>query len=319
MEPSVEKRKPPRVVFVAPPAATTMLRRLHLPVWLGLIALVVGLIAGVSNTALLGVIVGGTIFIAYSAIFLGVSCWMGRYQRRIRTEFGIRHPGWDSDPLAREYAHAWKTLDRLPQAEIVRKITEATPDTDDADGRARVVCFGHVEIPEVGELYFEPEIITPTHRIWWGLWLLVLALAFAALWILDRLGWLSFLMPQIRWSMFGALLAMAGAGSVVLVIWIYSGMIRPTYVRMAPGIIQVLVFDTSNSKPAIRSYPMTAGTVVYFSRFHKHFFMTLLRDDWKDTLPLASVRDARRVTERAFQAIFSVAPIPPLNDAELLG
>ncbi|UCC29117.1 MAG: hypothetical protein JSU86_13050 [Phycisphaerales bacterium] len=96
-------------------------------------------------------------------------------------------------------------------------------------------------------------------------------------------------------------------------------MIRPTYLRTAPGIIQVLVYRLLTDKPSIRSYPMEPGTLAVFTRIRKRLTLALARDENTDVLSFWRMRQPRERVEQAWRALLSTAPMPPLSRAELLG
>ena len=316
--PQVE-RKAPRVVFVAPIGGSLLgQRRWLILVWFAIASIGTSLVIGWTAFSIgVSALFGCAFFLLFSSIFLGITWLLRRRRLRARAAFIEQHPDWERDPLVHAYEQVWDPPDRIPKADKVREATESTKQEED-DGRALVICFGHVKIPEVGELQFEPEIITPTARIWRALSRVLVAVALLALLLLDLLGFLPSWFPPVR-SLIGGFTYLLAMGFVVLVIWIWRGMIRPTYIRIAPGIIQVLVYGYSRSKPSIRSYPMESGTIVYFTRIYKHLLITLLREEQKDTISLTNMRDAMRVSERALEAIFSTAPIPAMSEDELLG
>jgi hypothetical protein len=91
------------------------------------------------------------------------------------------------------------------------------------------------------------------------------------------------------------------------------------YVRMAPGVIQILQYGSFKSKPEIRSYPMEAGTVACFARIGKSIFLTLGRGFHKDTLFFSHMRQPQQWIERTWRALLSTAATPPLSEDELVG
>ena len=188
-----------------------------------------------------------------------------------------------------------------------------------AEPAARVVCLGKVGVPEIGEFYFEPEIITPTRFFGRQLFFVPVAAAVIAFWLLQVTG----VIPgrAVSPGGFGYIVVM-GIGAAVA--WFWRSTIRPTYIRMAPGVIQILEFGYRKKKPAIRSYPMDAETIVFVQgpmtgRKPMVRTLTLMRHGRKDTIPLERMRDRDKAIERAWQALLSTAPAPPLSDEELVG
>jgi hypothetical protein len=111
----------------------------------------------------------------------------------------------------------------------------------------------------------------------------------------------------------------AWIGIAAAAAWVWKSGIRPTYFRLAPGIIQVLEYRLWHRKPAVRNYPMQAGTLIVVRREAKSLHATLLRDDRKDALPFRQLRRPAPVVEHFWRAVLSTAPIPALSDEELIG
>lgn len=244
---------------------------------------------------------------------------------RLRREFHSQRSIDLADPLVAALSQAWKEPDRLPKLEAVREALSAIKEAGgekNADlqraNRARIICFGQAEVPEVGRLHFEPEIITPTGAVWRQLlWLAVAGIPLA--WcLLDYLHKLPAWIPGAR-AMLGGFLYFFVAGALALGVWIWKGMIRPTYLRLAPGIIQVLEFRYSKSRPTIRSYPMQSGTLVLFTRIRQHAFLTLSCGEYKDSLAFSRMQHPQHYIEQAWKALLSTAPTPPLSEDELVG
>jgi hypothetical protein len=181
-----------------------------------------------------------------------------------------------------------------------------------------VTCFGEPDVPEVEDLPFEPEIITPTRAVWRQLIWLAIVAGLIGMWLLDYLnmlpGW--FPNPAAHWMGFLYFIFPAVG---VLATWIWTSMIRPTYIRLAPGVIQVLVYPLRPGKPTIRSYPMEVGTLAVLTRVGKRVTLVLSRGANHDTLPLSRMDHPEQRLEQAWRAILSTAPTPPLSDDELLG
>jgi hypothetical protein len=107
-------------------------------------------------------------------------------------------------------------------------------------------------------------------------------------------------------------------------LWVWRTAIRPTYIRMAPGVIQVLEYHHRRDKPTIRSYTLDQGTLAVVrgpstSRKPGLITVTLLRGEQKDRLELWRMRKRDAIIERTWQALLSTAPTPPLSDEDLLG
>jgi hypothetical protein len=109
------------------------------------------------------------------------------------------------------------------------------------------------------------------------------------------------------------------AGAIALGVWIWRGMIKPTYYRLAPGVIQVLVYSLSSRRPMIRSYPMEAGTLAVFTRIRKHLILALARGENTDMLSFSRMDRPQERIEQAWSALLSTAPTPPLSNDSLVG
>jgi hypothetical protein len=180
------------------------------------------------------------------------------------------------------------------------------------------VRFGEPDVPEVGNVSFEPEIVTSTGAVWRGLFWLVIAGVLVGWCLLDYLDVLPSWVPNAR-ALMGGFMYFLVAGAIALAVWIWKGMIRPRYLRTTPGIIQVLVYRLLTDKPTIHSYPMEAGTLAVFMRIRQRLTLTLARDENADVLSFSRMRRPQERIEQAWRALLSTAPAPPLSRAELLG
>lgn len=318
-------RPPPEIIRILPPDGTVHSPRLvrNFCLSFGAVALIAisfgaSLLTTVHRLAYVLFLLAG--IFAFVTILMAFIC---RHQNRTfaaqrRTFFerlGANAPAFDradSDHLSA----LWTRVSKPPTLE---QITHVLARRDSTSAAARIVCMGLVEVPEVGEAHFEPEVITPTGFIGYRLIFVPIAIAIIGLWVLQLAG----IIPgrAINLGSFGYLIAMGVAAGVS---WIWRAVIRPTYLRMAPGIIQVLEFRLGRSKPVIRSYPLTAGTLAVVHggvRKAKPFVysLKLARGDQKDDLPLQHMNDRARCTEMAWKALRSTAPTPPLPDDALVG
>ena len=259
----------------------------------------------------------GALFAILIALLALISWRVNTKLRALRRTFLEQRPGADADPRTAALNKAWKVPDRVPKLDDVRAALEDHEGEPLAQA-AQIVCFGQADVPEVGELHFEPEIITPTGAIWRQLIWLVVAGALAALLLLDYLHVLPPWVPGIR-QFFSGITYFLVAGFIALAVWVWRGIIRPTYIRMAPGVIQVLNYGYSKSKPTIRSYPMQPGTLAIFTHLRKRLILTLARGENNDMLLFSRMRQPELKTERAWQAMLSTASTPPLSDEELVG
>jgi len=154
-------RPPPEIVFVPPPPGP-VIRPFVFVLYFGILV-AVGLFLSI------GLVSTGrpTAWVLVPLIVLGVGLYAHLLLRRNsahaaqRRAFLEKRPPDESDPLVTALAADWKIPGRLPKLEGVRAALEQTRD-DKPEFRARILCFGESDVPEVGELHFEPEIVTPT-------------------------------------------------------------------------------------------------------------------------------------------------------------
>ncbi len=317
---SVPTRNPSRLVFVPPPPGPGMpRRRLNSPVS----ALVIGgvlayfLIVVRGGTPLLWAAVMTPIVIGVAVVLVIAYCRADRSHAIERSSFLAKRPNWRDDPLATPLAGIWKEPDRVPKSADVRAAVGDLAALD-GDERPMIVCFGEADVPDVGDYHFEPEIITPTESIWREMVWPMVAGVFVVFCAVSYLGWLPSWIPRAG-AFIGGMAWFLAAGVFVLATWAWKAMLRPTYYRMAPGVIQVLVYGPFRTKPAVRCYPAAAGTLAVFTRIRKKLVLNLSRGDHEDVLYVSRMRDRTRVLQRAWQALLSTAPTPPMSDDALLG
>ncbi len=187
--------------------------------------------------------------------------------------------------------------------------------------RARVIVVGATAPPSGGEVYFEPQIISPTQFLWKRMFVMLPAAVITAVAVLDWLGVWPFTVLHLG-RHFGSFAWFLITGVTVGCAWIWRTAIRPTYVRLAPGIVQVMEYRLRGAKPTIHSYPMIPGTVavvVQIGAKPHQAIVTLARGERSDVLPLSQMRDAVQLVPHVWNALLSTAPTPPLDETELLG
>ena len=264
----------------------------------------------------MGAIVGTMVAMETTAI-IAITLSKRVYDRQ-RAEFIQARTVDVDDPMIAALQKVWDKLAFPPPAKKVQAAWEATASEQFGDGPA-IICYGEAQVPEVGELRFQPIIITPTARRQRQLkWLIPAAVC--CIWLLlSHLRLLPSWFPDAQPFIVGMGYFLV-FGVITLFLWVRGEILRPTYIRMAPGMIQFLVFPLGRrSQPIIRSYPMTAGTLAIFTRIHKRRTLTLLRGDNHDILSFAEMENAAQRIEQTWQAILSTAPTPPLDVQELVG
>jgi hypothetical protein len=108
-------------------------------------------------------------------------------------------------------------------------------------------------------------------------------------------------------------------GLVGLSAWLWRAGVRPRYLRIAPGILQILQYGPRGGQPDVRSYPMIPGTTVFVSKARGKLTVDFFRGPMRDTIPLSGLRKADEYLERMLRGLLSAAPTPPLSDEELVG
>ncbi len=314
MDKAERNRPAPRVIRVPPPDGEVLSRR---------VLSTIGIAAGVS-AIIVAAAVGGVpaMIIALGALGTAVFLvWLphpvnARYRRK-RAEFLSTLEEAEADSLAAAVATTWRRPSKAPKPDEVRAALREFEGSNPE--RARVVCLGMVDVPQIDDMFFEPEIITPTRALGSHLWFIPAAVIVLTFWFLQLMG----VIPgrAINIGSFGYILAMGISAGVL---WVWRSAIRPTYIRMAPGVVQILEYHHGRGKPTIRSYPLDAGTLVLVrgpttSRKPGHLTLTLLRGEQKDTLELWRMRKRNAIVDRTWQALLSTTPTPPLSDEELVG
>lgn len=294
--------------------------------WLGLAMLAIGviLIILIPNTFarfLAGGIVGGE-----GLIFAIIGACMFPVMRRRRVEYekafsdlAQRHPLGDScSELGRLLLGPKRFRLKRELADANRKLDPGNPP------RAHIACVGPTNTIAPGPYQFEPEVITPT-RYFGRQWILIAISAVVILAALLRLSGTVSWLNKIPIGVLGSFGYFYVAILVFGGIWLWRSMIRPTYIRIAPGIIQVLRFPFRGGKPDIRSFPMEAGTLVVaytMSQFNKRrtpAMLLLVRGEHVETINMWFLKPSEEMLERLWQAIFSTSPIPPLSEETLVG
>ncbi len=302
-------RPPPQIIRVPPPpdGAAKAWTAIGVVSALGIAAVLAFVFLPRGSGALIALVLLGV------TVLLLTIAWRQAAARRARVaRFLAEQPALETDPLACWLQSRWRSLSGPKlRPETLRTILEGAPGGP-AEG-ARVVCLGTMPVPQIGDLRFEPYIITATQLLYRKLFFIPLLGIVAVIWGLQYTGLIA--ARHFNLSGFSYIIAM-GVGA--LITWVWRTGIRPTYVRMAPGIIQVMEYRIGRRKPTIRSYPMETGTFVVLNRTPKVQNVTLLRGDQKDVLPIAQMRRREEVTEHLWRALLSTAPIPKLSDEELI-
>ncbi len=184
--------------------------------------------------------------------------------------------------------------------------------------RAWIVCVGAVDVPEIDPNPFEPEVI-PASRYLWDLGALVTAVGMVVIFILwmtplsNTLGLPVGQQPAI-------LLLLAVIGGPLLLRWFWLTFVRPQYLRLAPGIIQVLTYKWGRGTPQIKSFPIEGGTlVVLTNQLKSDLTLSVMRDGAMQSIPVTGFRDSARTRALVWRVLLSRVPTPPLSEEGLVG
>ncbi|GIK17610.1 MAG: hypothetical protein BroJett003_25740 [Planctomycetota bacterium] len=174
------------------------------------------------------------------------------------------HPDDTDTPEARHLRtvlSGFKRRDLAVTTKKVRNLLAAlTAGAADDPLGARVILLGHFDVPQVGEKYFEPEVIPATRLLGRRLYAVPVFGAIVLLMLLQCSRVIPVILPMRNIGGFAYVLMMGGA---VTAAWLWRGMIRPTYLRVSPGLVEFLSYRWFwHNRAEIRSYPLTTGTSV---------------------------------------------------------
>ncbi len=305
-EPSPDVRVPPRVVRVPPPkVAVVPFLTLPLVLWAGLLVL----LGSSTAPAWAKPFWYGGLLTAAGVGLVGECRHRVRLNRR-RREWLERHRNWDADRVAARLDGLWFFLNRPPTTRAIREIVqESAPE----NAQAAVVCLGAFDVPEPGDYRFEPEVLSSgqTNRMDG---IVVAALAFLVVFAvgagLDALGWV----PHGPGEYWFAIATVASTG--IYLFWRYA--LRPTYVRVAPGVVEVLTYALGRSTPRIRRYAVSPGFLCIVSQGWARVSVTLINSRNHDEFQVTA-RRSEPIVDTLLRALVSTAPTPPLSREELVG
>jgi hypothetical protein len=220
----------------------------------------------------------------------------------------------EADPIADALARHWRRTSIPPTERKIRAVLRQNGDA--LQERSVIVCLGAIQIPEVRAERFEPVVFSPTRIAGRGL-----------LWLAGMTGavvvavWLPAMLraPHQVPTSTALFLTLLFGGAVLLTGAIVY--LRATYVRLAPGMIQVLVYRWPwTRKPVVRSYPVVAGTLVLFVSYLGGAERIILRaGNHGNTFDIALAGRRGDARQWVWEALLSTAPTPPLSDEELVG
>jgi hypothetical protein len=236
--------------------------------------------------------------------------WLGnRAACRCRERMRAAHPEVDTDPRLAALSEAWGTArrrDLRPLARVLQAPRYARSTTP-------IVCLGEVDVPPATGALAEPIVITPSRTMRAILWLVV---AFFASYCVF-LGGMKIVPRPIG---LGVPLLVA---LIAVVVWVWLVLLRPRYVRFAPGVMQVLTYGPFRPQPRITSFPFDGGTQVFIAvqslrkRDRTRLEFAAWRGGHIERVRVVSM--SREELEALWRVLLCTAPTPPLSNTELSG
>ena len=177
---------------------------------------------------------------------------------------------------------------------------------------------GVLSPPEPDAYRFEPEIISPTRMSALKLLTLPTGLLLfgivCALIQLTQPGLFRFLL---------ALFALLSAGAVFHGLfaaygWAIRLLFLPRYIRLAPGIIQVLTYPPFSRKPTIKSFFIERGCVVVVEGERATQRLAVARKSDHALLNLNYMPYDETFEKRLWASLLSTVPTPPLSEEDLI-
>ena len=320
------RRPPPLVLRIPPPGATWK------PVRIAVIVAVT--LAAIAATALLFSVIlrqesyfvrhwlpviamMSAILVIYPLVFAFVWSLRNLFVVRERTKFAEKFPDVAADPLAQKVSNHWTHNNRRSPLNELRTILEASLPASRRG--AVIVVIGDIETPaSPGDVVFDPVIITPTQYLGRRLIVIWIAAALFAYWLIARFKLLP--IPQFNLRGLGGLFAFAG---VMMVRWFWQSAVRPTYFRLAPGVIQKFTYLLRGQAPKVQSFPMAAGTMIvlhYLKRQRWGRLRAVISDGTRHcVLTIGLIRNRKQVATDFWNSVLSTAPTPQLSQTELVG
>lgn len=216
-----------------------------------------------------------------------------------------------SEPMARALSGVWRAIFRPPAILRVRELL--AEHGFDVDQRPAVVGFGSSKVAEASDISFEPEVISPTQRFGRSNGRLLWTAIFITVSLLGPR-----FIPGFPNGFRGSYLFL-GFAMFTAISWVWANTVRVAYLRIAPGMIQVLRYRMFARTPVVRSYPIQPGTLIVLLDFLASVRLRLLRDAQADDVILSRMEDRKTVAELIWRAVRSTAPTPPLSRTELVG
>lgn len=285
---------------------------------------VVSLLVGIFALALHGRGVGA-MFLIVGLVLTIITVAVGISTRRLRAHFErtkVLIATRPQTPRITEFANSIDPHRRSQFERLARKFGREF--TSGEAGPACVVCVGALDPPAPGPYLFEPQIISPTQYLGRGWILVMVAGGLVGLALLQRLN----VVPGLNRVPLGWLRGQTYIFAMAiffLVRWVWRAVLRPTYIRVAPGMVQLLRYRFAGQEPEITNFPIEAGTLAValgaMGRRDETVLtsVVLVRGDQSMLIPLSQMGADADTRQKVWEAIMSTAPIPPLSETGLSG
>jgi hypothetical protein len=235
-----------------------------------------------------GLLLGGVFLVEF--VIVGVFLRrQAKERRRLWAEILREHPGLEAEPIVAALLAVWRRKPRLA-----------------------------AKVPEVGDRRFEPYIVTAGELLGRRLWFAPIAAILLTVWFLQVFHVISARGFSVSGFLYFIVVGVAVGGT-----WLWRTGICPTYIRAAPGIIEFMEYRIGSRKPIIRSYRMEPGTLVTVTSGVKQqrvpISVALSCEGHRNTLAIGQMKNKTEAMERIWWALLSTAPIPKMDEEQLVG
>lgn len=247
------------------------------------------------------------------------------------------------DPLDPRLRKVGRLMGQAPlvHREKLRVALEALPSNDPP--RARLLLFGAVEPSEVDGYTFEPEVFPAMRLLGRNMNSVYLLAAVVLFYALQYVG----IIPRLPIPLLQSFGMPVMMGMIFLIMLLWRGLFRPTYVRVAPGVVEFLCYRWFWYRRAeVCRYPIEAGATIVICEWisykslrgggkwdeksgrwqpsgrwsaERSTTIGFFRGERHDTIHLGSALRPREILDVLWKAIFSTATAPVMSDEELLG
>lgn len=238
-----------------------------------------------------------------------LTAWaVNRIVRRARERMFAAHPDLANDPRGSALAKVLESP-RRKYSDLARVVRECSPST----GATRIVCLDGTDAPAPEDASVEPVVIAANRDL--GVVASVMfVLSVGVLAILFIPG-----MAGTEESLQFVIMAICGWGACGLGFW--RCVVSPSYVRFAPGVIQLLRYAPLARRPIVKTVLLDESTVVFVvgPKRAKHEAIWRLAVCRLDVCHEIAFSASTEQSECIWRALLSTAPTPPLSDEFLVG